>query len=638
MDRRVSYKLVAWSVFLVTTAVFVYDRFVTNAWPRQSFSTQVIPRPGGDSFYIKPGPASYKAYQILARFSGRYSMACFNMLLFTMMHSFHDWLASSWVGRYVVNMEDSKAARLQMHRWLGISLCVFTLVHIWSIFAPVLVDGYTVQVNPGSVGLPLSEYTPAGFRDVDVSKEHVMLQIDDVWRLVLMTIILIPLMWYSIKWMASNYRFGVRVHQFIMLMYFIDIVRRHTHPHSWVLNAPVFCLWLLDHLFGLVYHHEMVDMCSIPLGQDYVLLVWKSKFGVRSLAERGSVGEVFRMRFPNSKACYRLERKHPFTSFSPRGAELSMDALFREDSLFKVQDGSLVAMKSDNTSEPKPTPGEGLPMCPTEWNRGALVRTYTARQSHTAKLRASNGGECFSVHAWGPVSENSVGSVLRRPHSRVMLVGGGSGCAYMLDALLMLAAAFREDAMGFVAAEKVLMVLCTRDQQVASFFCNVIDQVFAGNPRLQSIVQVQIAISSVPGCKSSRLPHASSLKLGWSSDSGEDDLELDDVVLGRPVLSEILQRLKNGQQIGKTHVFCQAGQGLQQASRVAARLTGCVYHEGLSFDNPPKANSQKANENEQKRTLSLCCFTSTPSPKPVSDQPEPAQTVGGRGASFSMIS
>ena len=76
--------------------------------------------------------------------------------------------------------------------------------------------------------------------DANVELKQMGLQADDVFRLVEMTIFLVILMPISVRWFASRWHAATKLHRLINLIYFVDIVRRHSHPHSWVLNTPVF--------------------------------------------------------------------------------------------------------------------------------------------------------------------------------------------------------------------------------------------------------------------------------------------------------------------------------------------------------------------------------------------------------------
>ena len=52
--------------------------------------------------------------------------------------------------------------------------------------------------------------------------------------------VLMPLTYY---WLKSKYHLGIVLHNLISVMFFFDIVRRHTHPHNWILNTPVSSNW-----------------------------------------------------------------------------------------------------------------------------------------------------------------------------------------------------------------------------------------------------------------------------------------------------------------------------------------------------------------------------------------------------------
>ena len=61
-----------------------------------------------------------------------------------------------------------------------------------------------------------------------------------------MTLSLAIFMPISVRWLARKWHLGIHFHNVIMMIYMIDILRRHTHPHSWVFNAPVFVLYAFD--------------------------------------------------------------------------------------------------------------------------------------------------------------------------------------------------------------------------------------------------------------------------------------------------------------------------------------------------------------------------------------------------------
>ena len=57
-------------------------------------------------------------------------------------------------------------------------------------------------------------------------------------------------------------------------MYFVDIARRHNHPHTWVFNSPFFIAWIMDYIYGSYYKYERVCAEIIDLGPDYMLITW----------------------------------------------------------------------------------------------------------------------------------------------------------------------------------------------------------------------------------------------------------------------------------------------------------------------------------------------------------------------------
>ena len=168
-----------WVFWTAIIALWVTDRFTTNFWPRQTFT--VGRGTAGTDFIggLKPGGWSVKFYDICARVSGRFSTLALNLLYVTTMHSTHYWLAESALVTRYVDMGDCIEANRRLHYYAGILMCFLMLVHVWSILLPTL-EGYRVMVNPGSFEWPLSERTPAGFKDVNPLTKIVMMQIDDV--------------------------------------------------------------------------------------------------------------------------------------------------------------------------------------------------------------------------------------------------------------------------------------------------------------------------------------------------------------------------------------------------------------------------------------------------------------------------
>jgi hypothetical protein len=186
-----SYEAVVWVVFLSFTLLAVIDRFTTNVWPRQTFSIGQGSAGNDRLVGFKPGPWSVVAYDVLARVTGRFSICCFNLLLITRLKSLeHALSSSSFITQYVLDCRDIVNANLRLHRWNAIALCVLTFLHVWSILLPCVTHGWSFQVVPGTFEYPLSERSPKGFKDADPDSETMSLQVDDIYRMFEITILI----------------------------------------------------------------------------------------------------------------------------------------------------------------------------------------------------------------------------------------------------------------------------------------------------------------------------------------------------------------------------------------------------------------------------------------------------------------
>jgi len=422
----IPYGALVWTVYGAFTLLAIVDRFTTNVWPRQLF--RVGAGTAGSDFTagIKPGPWSVALYDILARTSGRFSICALNLLFATMMHTSMAAAAESWIGRRVIDFRGAAAANAALHKWNGIGLAVLTLLHVWTVLAPALFHGFAVRVVLGVWEWPASERGPAGFKDVDPVARLVMLQGDDVWRLVQMTLLLGVALPLSVRWLARRWHVGIHLHVFIAVAYFIDIVRRHTHPHSWVLNTPFFVAWIADLAVGLAWRFGVPTVSYRRLSDAYAVLTWTAP----ARAPAGCVGPTVYLRLPGASL---WERAHPFTAFMNRGGLSPAVA------------------------------GGGRP-----WTAGLVVRVYhrarvpalgrTERVSHTHRIaavaaEAAGAAAVFGppaaagaaraawsalvLQAWGPThgeATAAIAAALSRGGGDVVLVASGSAVSYLLDA------------------------------------------------------------------------------------------------------------------------------------------------------------------------------------------------------------
>lgn len=112
-----------------------------------------------------------------------------------------------------INMAKAFDSMQYMHNVWGIVTAAATLLHVWSILFPAVVDGYSVEVKSGTFEYPLSERKPEGFKDISgPDTKRIMLQIDDVWRLALMTVLFGLLVPLSYKWLKTKYHVGIHLH------------------------------------------------------------------------------------------------------------------------------------------------------------------------------------------------------------------------------------------------------------------------------------------------------------------------------------------------------------------------------------------------------------------------------------------
>ena len=424
--RWIKYESFIWSIFLLFTFWFVLDRFVMQSWPRNAFSINGKGA-GGDypissnsykvstkkqwksqcpinttQICLKPGPITIQYYDIVARVSGRVSITALNLLYFTTMHTFIQYLSESWIGRNLINMDDAIEANHRIHKIIGVFLCILIIAHVWSILTPVIFSAYTVKVWLGTFAFPLSERTPPGFKDYDNIKKEMTLQGDDIWRIIQMSLILGPIMYLSVRMLSKARHIGIWIHNLIQVLFFIDIVRRHSHPHSWVLNTPFFLAFLFDKIVGIYWKKNIPDpVIRIQLSNNYYLFFWKQT------QTCNTAGPKYYMRLKTAKC---LESCHVFTGFENR-CNIKVDTA-------------------------------GL-----KWTSALIVRIYHQQRSNTlgGLVDSRSHTEALSlqtlklnVETWGPFfggMSEEVRKSLVDTNEKICLIAGGSAIGYIIDAL-----------------------------------------------------------------------------------------------------------------------------------------------------------------------------------------------------------
>ena len=303
-----------------------------------------------------------------------------------------------------------------------------TLIHIWSILLPCVTHKWGAQVVPGVFEWPLSERTPPGFKDADPVNKMMSLQVDDVFRLVEMTLLLAVITPLSIRWMQQYWHLGIQVHRFVNVLYFVDIVRRHSHPHSWVLNTPVFAIWILDKVYSMYWRRiNEPNYIYEKISNDYIVLYWQNEHEIsRNLAVKEIMGvgsNYFLKLYPSSW----LEPRHPFTTFTSRSGNC--------DHLLIDND---VGAKLQNKKK---------------WNSGAVIRLFhndrkiqigskLESRSHTKRISKAFEEEHDSsmkkppvLEMWGPFQGDMTEMIPRTLFDKSSLFGCSSACCGIVDGM-----------------------------------------------------------------------------------------------------------------------------------------------------------------------------------------------------------
>ncbi|CAM9744602.1 unnamed protein product [Chrysoparadoxa australica] len=312
------YRYAHLGLFLIWTLLAVLDRFYWNVWPRQSFPGVCNGGCGNDfigdcgdkdGFCLKPGPGGAKAFDAIARASARIVITSTNLMFFTMCHGTWNALASTKLLRpWLYNIREDN---LWLHKVAGIFMGFWTVLHVWSLFLPSLLDGYTNFVYGGPFEWPAN--VPLGRSQVDVVNKAANWGVDDIWRIVWMTLIFcvfIPVS-RSLWALRKNYTLAMWLHILAGIGFFIDSARRRTHPHVWVLNLPLVLWYLVDKLVTRFWYrvNNNCEVTRIRLGEDYMLLLWAEH------RSKKRVSDIFWLKTHDSRNCnaHMFEFSHPFT-------------------------------------------------------------------------------------------------------------------------------------------------------------------------------------------------------------------------------------------------------------------------------------------------------------------------------------
>jgi len=511
---------------------------------------------------IKPGPWTVGLYDILARVSGRYLTASLNTLIWTMMHTTHFYFQECVFARKRwIDFGGTHEWLMWLHRKSGVLVGCALLPHIWSILLPCIFNGYGVQMRePSEFEWPLSEATMSGApKDVDNDKKMMGLQYDDVWRLVEMTLMFAVFIPWSLTLLSKDFRWGIVIHRLIYVMYFIDIVRRHSHPHNWVLNGPVFLMWMADVYVGWHWKKGRSLAERQILSADYMVLNWSHTHTL------DTAGPEFLLKLAFTSWS---EWRHPFTGFMNRGKLACAPQQITEPSwqgqLFMVEDGCLVRnYERDTTSENTDIVG---------WTCGTVIRIYHGKASHT---RAIAEAADPVIDCWGPFEGSMSADIYRRMKEEdpVVVVAGGSGAGYLLDCIQQHMVSGKSPA---------LFLYTTRDVGLFQWFTWM----------YQTMQERNVEQGGDGAQAAAKAFTVVALTAKGVAVAGEG-LELTNgiVQLGRLDFMAQFQAFHDK----KCRVYVQGGAGLQASMKKACDLHGCSLTAGASYDNvSPKKNSKEA--------------------------------------------
>lgn len=552
----IHYETFVWVVYGTFTILAVVDRFVWNVWPRQTYN--IGAGSAGSDFVdgLQEGPWAVKFYDAFARISGRYTIFALNILLFTMSRTTYAWLAESWLARNIFDMRNYIKANLRLHKWNGILIVGMTLLHVWSIVFPSIFNGWHSRVVAGSFEWLLSERKPEGVSDIDNDIQTMTLQVDDVFRIVEMTVLLGILLPLSFHWMSTRWHFGVQLHSLISTVYFIDIVRRHTHPHSWILNTPFFFYRVIDVIIGMYWKREGPEVFKIHLSQDYLLLFWNQ------LGRSKTVGPEYFLKLKDSSL---MERAHIFTGFENRTQLDLIDG--------KPWSACLVVRVYDNKRRPRLGKKD--------------------KYSHTKRVAESSN---LDLWTWGPFIGDMSEKIrvnLESGARPVTLIAGGSGAGYIIDAIQLYT--------GLYKRTTLTCLYTIRDVEMFKWVSNVIAHLL----RIVIKERVCVVVALTGGKQrndqeSVELVKRMQAEMEDLSSAGESDGEL-----SRSKLYVQYGRLNFFKQIpDRNIVYFQGSGGLHDAVESGCKARKCRFIDGPAYD-------QDVNKKKNiLHSLRLKCFDS----------------------------
>ena len=161
-----------------------------------------------------------------------------------------------------------------------------------------------------------------GCYEVDNLRHSVCINSDDLGRLIGMTLLFAVFMPLSrSRLMVIPYFNAAKIlHIFLSVLYFVDIARRRSHPHTWILNAPVFLWYVVDTLCSrYCYRTYKAVSNTVFIDADHMIVYWNNTAGIAPVSMVGD--HVF-----VKSATSWWESGHPFTVIQNRFRHLRSKA------------------------------------------------------------------------------------------------------------------------------------------------------------------------------------------------------------------------------------------------------------------------------------------------------------------------
>jgi len=405
---QVKYEHLFWFLFLGITTFTIIDRFLWNLWSM-----------GIDNETFK-GPLSVEFFDICARVTGRLVLVTTNVLFLTQCKVCANILMenkSNWLVIGDINEIHNSIHNFVGKWFMGIPI----LIHVWSILLPFLFGINLTIMKTRPDGLPF------------FNNETINLAYNDVYRLILITILFIFLFPYSVSKFGRvrSYTITTFIHIFAALMFAIDLLRMPSHPHAHVFNTPFVFLWIVDKLMGMLYYRtgKGVIIKKLKIDEDYMVLFLKIPNYTRK------IGDCYWLNMKNIG----IELSHPFTTFHNYGTNQIPSINYEEES---CDDHKFYLERNEESRDEfhrNKTLSVSIPETENDtWNIGIVMKIHQKIKSNcmlslgwTKYISTEKVQEGMELNYYGPYRTDY--SNLIKNTNPLMLIGSGAGGAYIID-------------------------------------------------------------------------------------------------------------------------------------------------------------------------------------------------------------